>query len=165
MVIIGIDPGTRTTGFGIIKSEGSSLACIEYGAIANPQRLTPWECHARIFEGIEKLVREHRIDAAAVESQFFAKNARTSLKIGEARSAALIPITRARIPITEYAPKRVKQAVVGFGGAQKDQVQHMVHTLLNLRAEIKPEDASDALAIAICHAHHRTSLKLKASLT
>jgi len=153
MIILGIDPGTRTTGYGLVREEHNSLSCIEYGAIKNPARLNAWECHLRIADGIEKIIREYQIDCVAVESQFFYKNARTALRIGEARSVALLPATRAGIPITEYAPKRIKKALVGTGSATKEQVQHMVRTVLNVKEKITPEDAADALAIAICHFH------------
>jgi len=155
MLVIGIDPGTRSTGYGIIRVDGPRITCVEYGAIQNAARLSVWECHVRIYDGIAKLTQEYAVNAAAVESQFFFKNVLAVLRIGEARSAAMLPLTRAGVPIVEYAPRRVKQAVVGRGSATKPQVAAMVMTLLNLRAPIEPEDASDALAIALCHAHTR----------
>lgn len=153
MIVLGIDPGTRITGYGLVRDDHNVLTCIEYGAIKNPASLDAWKCHLKITDGIEKIIREYQIDCVAVESQFFFKNARTALRIGEARSVALLPVTRAGIPIAEYTPKRVKKAVVGTGTAQKEQVQHMVRTLLNIKDTITPEDAADALAIAICHIH------------
>jgi crossover junction endodeoxyribonuclease RuvC len=103
-----------------------------------------------------RLVQEYALEAVAVESQFFFKNAVAALRIGEARSAAMLPLSRAGLAIAEYAPRRVKQAVVGRGNATKDQVAAMVATLLNLRGPIEPADAADALAIALCHAQtHR----------
>jgi crossover junction endodeoxyribonuclease RuvC len=155
MLVIGIDPGTRSTGYGIVRIDGAQITCVEYGAIHNVARLSVWECHVRIYDGIAKLTQEYAINAAAVESQFFFKNALAVLRIGEARSAAMLPLTRAGVPIAEYAPRRVKQAVVGHGSATKPQVAAMVMTLLKLRVPIEPEDASDALAIALCHAHTR----------
>ena len=155
MIILGIDPGTRITGYGIIRDENSKISCIEYGAIKNPPKLTPWECQLRIFDGISKIIQEYAIDAVAVESQFFYKNARTALRLAEARSVALLPATKARLPIFEYTPKRVKQAVSGTGNARKDQVQLMVGVLLKITKKITPEDAADALGIAIAHAHNR----------
>ncbi|MCX7848455.1 MAG: crossover junction endodeoxyribonuclease RuvC, partial [bacterium] len=127
--------------------------CVEYGAIQSDTGCTPWECHVRIYEGIEQLVREYQLDAGAVESQFFFKNVRAALRIGEARSVAILPLTRAGVPVFEYAPSRVKQAVVGRGSARKEQVQFMIQRILNLREEVEPDDAADALALAICHAH------------
>jgi len=160
MIILGIDPGTRTTGYGIIRDEDGKISCIEYGAIKNPQKLNAWECQLRIFEGISKIIQEYKIDAVSVESQFFYKNARSALRIGEARSVALLPATNAGIPIFEYTPKRVKQAVVGTGTARKEQVQHMVGALLNISDKITPEDAADALGIAITHAHNNKFRKM-----
>jgi crossover junction endodeoxyribonuclease RuvC len=152
MMIMGIDPGTRSTGYGIVRWEESDAVCVEYGAIRSPARLSAWECHVRIVDGIAKLIQEYALDAVAVESQFFCKNVRTALRIGEARSVALLPVTRAGVPIFEYAPARVKQAVVGNGNARKEQVQGMVRSLLRIREAITPDDAADALAIALCHA-------------
>ena len=153
MIILGIDPGTRVTGYGIIRNEKSKLSCIEYGAIKNPAKFNAWECQLRIYEGISKIIQEYKIDAVAVESQFFYKNARAALRIGEARSVALLPATRAGLPISEYAPKRVKLAVCGTGTARKEQVQLMVGAMLNISGKITPEDAADALGIAIAHVH------------
>ncbi len=158
MIILGIDPGTRSTGYGIIRYEQGAMSCVEYGAIRSAAKLTAWECHVRIHDGVAQLAREYQLDAAAVESQFFFKNVQTALRIGEARSVALLPLTRAGVPVFEYAPSRVKQAVAGTGSARKEQVQFMVRTVLNVRGAIEPDDAADALALAICHAHaHRTA--------
>lgn len=155
MLVIGIDPGTRCTGYGIVRVEGARVTCVEYGAIRNAARLSAWECHVKIYDGVAKLAQEYALSAAAVESQFFFKNVLAVLRIGEARSAAMLPLTRAGVPIVEYAPRRVKQAVVGNGNATKQQVAAMVMTLLSLRTPIAPDDASDALALALCHAHTR----------
>ncbi len=153
MVVLGIDPGTRSTGYGIVRQEGASLSCVEYGSIQNKASLSVWQCHLSIADGIAHIVNEYSIDCAAVESQFFFKNPQTALRIGEARSVALLPVTRAGIAISEYSPTRVKKAVVGSGKARKEQVQHMVRTMLNLKSAVSPDDAADALAIAICHLH------------
>jgi len=153
MMIMGIDPGTRSTGYGIIRYEQGAMSCVEYGAIRSAVSISAWECHVRIYDGIAQLVREYKLDAAAVESQFFFKNVQTALRIGEARSAAVLPLTRAGVPVSEYAPSRVKQAVAGSGNARKEQVQFMVRTVLNIRGPVEPDDAADALALAICHAH------------
>jgi len=153
MLILGIDPGTRTTGYGIIRFDHGTAACVEYGTIENKASLTPWQCHVRIADGIARLVQEYTFDAAAVESQFFFKNPATALRIGEARAAAVLPVSRAGVVVFEYAPARVKQSVVGTGAARKEQVQAMVRTLLGLKEPVAQEDAADALAIALCHAH------------
>lgn len=153
MMIMGIDPGTRSTGYGIVRYERGELSCVEYGAIRNAATSSVWECHVRIYEGIAHLVREYRLDAGAVESQFFFKNVQAALRIGEARSVAILPLSQAGVPVYEYAPSRVKQAVVGRGSARKEQVQFMIRTMLNLRQAVEPDDAADALALAICHVH------------
>ena len=162
MIIIGIDPGTRITGYGIINEQDGVISCVEYGAIKNSPKLSVWECQLRIFDGISKIISEYKIDAVAVESQFFSKNPDSTMKIGAARSVALLPASRAGLPISEYAPKRVKKAIVGTGNATKSQMQHMIQKILNIREQITPEDAADALGIAVCHLHnHQLMERLK----
>lgn len=159
---MGIDPGTRITGYGIIRETNGIISCIEYGAIKNPQKLSVWECQLKIFDGISKIISEYKIDAVAVESQFFSKNPDSTMKIGAARSVALLPASRAAIPITEYTPKRVKKAIVGTGNATKAQMQLMIQKILNIKEKIVPEDAADALGIAVCHLHnYQLSQRLK----
>lgn len=153
MLVLGIDPGTRITGYGLVRSEGSSLECAEFGVVKNAASLSSQECYARIFEGIEEILKSYAVDTVAVESQFFSKNAHTALKIGEARCAAIMPAALRRIEIREYAPMRVKKAVVGIGSATKEQVQAMVLNMLQIRDRNMLPDASDALAIAVTHVH------------
>ncbi|MBO7542813.1 crossover junction endodeoxyribonuclease RuvC [bacterium] len=153
MLVLGIDPGTRITGYGLIRSEGSALECAEFGVIKNSQSLPLIECYARIFEGIDEILKGYDVSTVAVESQFFYKNARSALKIGEARSAAVLPAALRRIPVMEYSPTRVKKAVVGIGAATKDQVQGMIKNMLKIKNERMLPDASDALAIALTHIH------------
>jgi len=154
MIIMGIDPGTRTTGYGIINENNGIISCVEYGAIKNSLKLSVWDCQLRIFDGISKIIGEYEIDAIAVESQFFSKNPDSTMKIGAARSVALLPASRAGLTISEYAPTRVKKAIVGTGTATKVQMQHMIQKILGLREKVEPEDAADALGIAICHLHN-----------
>lgn len=153
MLVLGIDPGTRVTGYGLVRSEGNVLECAEFGVIKNSAALPLIECYARIFEGIDEIVKSYDVSTVAVESQFFYKNARSALKIGEARSAAVLPAALRRIPVLEYSPTRVKKAVVGIGAATKEQVQGMVKNMLKIKNEKMLPDASDALAIAITHIH------------
>lgn len=153
MLVLGIDPGTRVTGYGLVRSEGNVLECAEFGVIKNSAALPLIECYARIFEGIDEIVKSYDVSTVAVESQFFYKNARSALKIGEARSAAVLPAALRRIPVMEYSPTRVKKAVVGIGAATKEQVQGMVKNMLKIKNEKMLPDASDALAIAITHIH------------
>ena len=153
MLVLGIDPGTRVTGYGLVRSEMGAMECAEFGVIKNSANLPLVECYARIFEGIDELLKSYDVTTVAVESQFFYKNARSALKIGEARSAAVLPAALRRIPVMEYSPTRVKKAVVGIGAATKDQVQAMVTNMLRIKDTRMLPDASDALAIAITHIH------------
>ncbi|KAA9133501.1 crossover junction endodeoxyribonuclease RuvC [Marinihelvus fidelis] len=156
MRILGIDPGSRRTGVGIIEVSGREVVPVCYGVIRAgdgdfPERLRT------IFEGVRDLVRENRPDEVAVESVFVAHNAASAIKLGQARGAAICAAIERSLPVAEYAPRAVKQAVVGRGAADKAQVQHMVRVLLELK-ENPVEDAADALAVALCHHHTRGTL-------
>lgn len=152
MRIIGIDPGSRITGYGIISKEGNRLVHVDNGAIFTdaskdfPARLQ------KIYRGLTEVVEQYRPDAMAVENIFFATNVQSALKLGQARGAAIVAGVNAGLPVFEYSALQVKQAVVGHGRAAKEQVQKMLKVLLHL-PEIAQEDASDALAVAVCHAH------------
>jgi crossover junction endodeoxyribonuclease RuvC len=152
-IILGIDPGTQITGFGIIRSHAPGPQVLDYGCIRPPARLSCYERYLIIFNAIEALIEKYKPDALAIESQFVYRNAQTAMKLGIARGMALLAATRKQIPIFEYAPKKAKLAVVGTGNASKEQVQRMIQLLLNLPEPPTPEDAADALAIAICHSH------------
>jgi crossover junction endodeoxyribonuclease RuvC len=151
MRILGIDPGSRFTGFGIIEINGDRITPIHQGVIKAgtgefPQRL------GIIFSGIKDLIGEYAPDEMAIETVFVSKNAGSALKLGQARGAAMCAAISLGLPIAEYSPRSIKQAVVGRGGADKVQVQHMITVLLNLK-ERPVEDAADALAVALCHHH------------
>lgn len=152
MRILGIDPGSRITGYGIITKEGNRLIHVDNGAIFTdsakdfPSRLM------RIFHCLNDVIATYRPDVVAVENIFFSNNVQSALKLGQARGAAIVAGVNAGLAVHEYTALQVKQAVVGNGKAAKQQVQHMIKVLLNL-PEIAQEDASDALAVAICHAH------------
>ena len=151
--ILGIDPGSRVTGFGIVDFDGDRAAYVASGAVNS----TAGEFSDRlktIFDSISAIVDEYRPDVAAVESVFVSKSAGSALKLGHARSAAICATFGRDIGVVEYAPRAIKQAVVGTGGATKTQVQHMVVAMLRLQSEPSP-DAADALAAAICHGHQR----------
>ena len=152
MRVLGIDASLRSTGLGVVESDGSRLRAVEYGRIRNADRLLRSECLRRVAGGIEEMLTRTQPDAVAIEGVFAFKNVRTVVVLGEVRGAAILICTRAGLPVFEYPPRRVKQAVVGFGAADKQQVRQMVMQLLNLRAPPQ-EDASDALAIAITHLH------------
>lgn len=152
-IILGVDPGTQTTGYGIIETDLHTYTPLDYGCIRPPKKLTLHEKYGAIHEGIEHILDLYPIDAFAIETQFVYRNAQSALKLGMAKGVALLAATKRKIPIFEYAPKKAKLAVVGSGNATKSQVQRMIQTLLNLSEIPKPEDAADALALAICHAH------------
>jgi crossover junction endodeoxyribonuclease RuvC len=151
--VLGIDPGTAITGYGIVEGEGDSLTLVTYGAITTPANQPLPQRLQQIYRQLQALIAEWHPQSAAVEELFFSKNARTALVVGHARGVALLAITDAGLPIQEYKPAEVKQAVAGYGGAPKDQVQGMVQLLLGLEDIPRPDDAADALAVAICHFH------------
>ena len=150
--IIGIDPGSRVTGYGIIDSDRGQLGFVTCGVV----KTTPdYPFAARlneIFDGINEVVQIHNPDVAAVEDVFLSANPRTAIKLGQARGAAIVAAMQNGISVTDYSPRKVKQAVAGYGQAEKEQVQHMVRVLLRLKGQ-PSSDASDALAVAICHAN------------
>jgi crossover junction endodeoxyribonuclease RuvC len=152
MRVLGIDPGSRITGYGIIDKEGNRLIHVDNGAIfTDSQKDFPMRLQ-RIYRGLTEVIERFRPDAVAVENIFFATNVQSALKLGQARGAAIVAGVNAGLPVFEYTALQVKQAVVGHGRADKQQVQKMLKVLLNL-PEVAQEDASDALATAICHAH------------
>ena len=151
-VILGIDPGTRITGYGIIETDLRTHTPIDFGCIRPSPKLPLHERYALIHEGIKHLLDLYPIDALSVETQFVSRNAQRALKLGMARGVAILAATQKKIPIYEYAPKKAKVAVVGSGNATKGQVQRMMQTLLSLTELPTPEDAADALALALCHA-------------
>ncbi len=153
MIILGIDPGTAIAGYGILKSDGDELAVVAYGAITTP---SDWQMPRRlqhIYAELTALIRKYQPTDAVVEKLFFSKNVRTALSVGQARGVALLAAAQANVAIHEYTPLEIKQAVVGYGRADKNQIQQMVRMLLQLDSIPQPDDAADALAIAICHAH------------
>lgn len=152
MRILGIDPGSRITGYGIIEQQGSRLRHIDNGAIFTRSEDDLASRLKIIYDGLGRIIRDYAPEAVAVEQIFVAKNALSALKLGHARGAALLAGVNAGLPVFEYSALQVKSAVVGYGRASKEQVQQMVRSLIAL-PEIAQEDASDALAVAICHAH------------
>lgn len=161
--IIGIDPGLRATGWGVIEIAGSSLAFIEAGTIRSNSSDDLALRLCQLHDGLADILHRLRPVEAAVENTFVNKDAAATLKLGQARGAAMLAPARAGLPVAEYAPNAVKKAVVGSGHGDKRQIQLMVRTLLP-RARFDSEHAADALAIAICHAHSRKSARLAASL-
>ncbi len=154
MLVIGIDPGTAITGYGLVReSQDGSLNAVEYGVVTTspdlsmPQRLMV--LHRRLSE----IILLHRPQSGAVEKLFFQRNVRTAMNVGQGRGIALLTLAEADIDVAEYTPLEIKQAVAGYGGADKKQIQYMVRALLNLEKIPSPDDAADALAVAICHIH------------
>ena len=158
MIVLGLDPGLGTTGWGLIRAEGNRLSHLANGQLkTNPSATLP-ERLANLADQLEALLAEHRPDAAAVEEVFVNKNPQSTLKLGQARGVALMCAARRGIAVGEYAPTLVKKAVVGTGGAEKAQVHAMVCRILP-GAKIAGADAADALAVAITHAHHLASAR------
>ncbi len=154
--ILGIDPGSRRTGYGVIEIEKSKSTWIAHGHIATEaqdvsQRL--WKINQKLCE----IIQEYLPHEAAIEQVFMSQNPQSALKLGQARGAALVAVAHYALPVAEYSPRQIKQAVAGYGAAEKTQVQYMIKLILGLKTTIQA-DAADALAIAICHSHYRTLL-------
>lgn len=152
MIIIGIDPGTQITGYGIIESNNGSYRAIDYGCVRPPPSLKLSDRYLIISNGVEELLEKYRPDVLVVETQYVHKNVQSAIKLGMARGIVIVAAKRRGIAIFEYSPTKAKNAVVGNGRASKVQVQGMVKLLLHLDVIPSPEDAADALALAICHA-------------
>ncbi len=149
---LGIDPGTATTGYGLVRLlPDGELAAVSYGIISTPKEATPSARLEMLFDDLTRLLKKHKPDTAAVEKIFFSSNVKTALAVGQARGVVMLCIQKAGIEPFEYTPNEVKQAVAGYGSADKRQVQEMVRALLQLDSIPKPDDAADALAIAITH--------------
>jgi crossover junction endodeoxyribonuclease RuvC len=152
-VVLGLDPGTASTGFGVICVVGNRLRALEYGVVETPAGVPLEQRLERIYGEIEGLLGRHRPVATAVESLFFNTNVRTALAVGHARGVTLLACSQAGCEVFEYTPQQVKQAVVGYGRATKEQVMEMVRVLLGLSETPRPDHAADALGVAICHAN------------
>ena len=154
MRVLGIDPGSETTGWGVVEGDGRRYRLIEYGTVKSVPRERFSARLLKISDGIESLIAQFKPDAFSIEEAFYATNVKVALKLGQVRGVALLAAERARVEIFEYSPRLIKQTVVGYGNAEKHQVQEMVRVLLSLDKIPEPHDAADALAIAICHFHH-----------
>lgn len=152
MIVLGIDPGTRSTGFGLLEVEGSKERALGHGVIEAGEGLSHPQRLERIYEGLLEVLEAHRPDECAVEMPIFAGNAQAMLKLGRAQAAAMLAAMHREVPVTQYTPAEVKKSVTGNGNASKEQVAFMVRRLLAL-PELRQHDASDALAVALCHAH------------
>ena len=153
MIILGIDPGYAIVGWGVIEYNGSKFRTLGYGSIQTPAGMPTVERLERIYIGMNELIKKYKPDEMAVEELFFNTNSKTAIVVAEARGIILLSARVNGVNISEYTPLQVKQAVVGYGRAEKKQVITMVTSLLNLPSPPKPDDTADALAIAVCHAH------------
>jgi len=154
MLAIGIDPGTAITGYGLVREEqDGSLSVVDYGVIKTSADEKMPERLVQLYHNLKGVINLHSPQSGAVEKLFFARNVSTALTVGQARGIALLALAESGVTIAEYSPNEVKQAVAGFGGADKRQVQKMVQALLELDQIPQPDDAADALAVAICHLH------------
>lgn len=161
MTVVGFDPGTATTGYGVVSSdEKGSLLCRSYGAFTTPPTLSTGKRLERLYADVSRLLNAWRPDVAAVEELFFKNNVTTGIHVAQARGVVLLACAHADVPVVGYKPTEVKRGVVGVGRASKEQVQYMVRVLLRLRETPQPDDAADALAVAICHLHVGSSVKV-----
>ena len=161
MVVIGIDPGTATTGYGILRELGDGqLEVIEYGVILTPAHQPMHERLLELYQRLNEIIILHRPESGAVEKLFFQRNVRTAMSVGQGRGVVLLALAKQGRQVSQNTPNEVKQAVVGYGGADKKQVQEMVRMLLELDSNPEPDDAADALAIAICHIHTANTQRL-----
>jgi crossover junction endodeoxyribonuclease RuvC len=154
MRVLGIDPGSQTTGWGVVEGNGRRYSLVAFGSIRASSSLKFSTRLLKMCNGLEEVIAEHRPDACALEDAFLATNVKVSMKLGQVRGVALLVAERAGLEICEYSPRLIKQTVVGYGNAEKHQVQEMVRLLLSLKSVPSPHDAADALAVAICHFHH-----------
>lgn len=154
MRIIGIDPGYAIMGYGIVDYKGSRFTPVEYGSITTDAHTPNEERLMILYDELTRIIKEYRPDEASIEELFYNTNATTAIMVGEARGTALLACAKAGIKISEYTPLQIKSSLTGYGRADKKQVQTMVKMILNLNKVPKPDDTADALAAAICHAHH-----------
>jgi len=160
MIILGVDPGTATMGYGILEKSGNRFRALAYGALETPKTIPAHERLLALYRGLRGLCETYQPDVLVTEQLLFQTNRRTAIAVARAAGIALLVAAEQGIEWREYTPLQVKQAVTGYGGADKRQVQTMVQRLLGLETLPKPDDAADALAIAICHAHHAVLSRL-----
>lgn len=154
MLVLGVDPGTATTGYGLVRdTPAGDLQVVDFGVILTPAGLDMEKRLLSLYDQLTSLILLHRPHTGAVEKLFFSRNVTTAISVGQARGVILLALAQSSLPVGEYTPMQVKQSVAGYGGADKHQVQEMVRVLLDLPDIPRPDDAADALAIAICHLH------------
>jgi crossover junction endodeoxyribonuclease RuvC len=155
MRVLGLDPGTATTGYGIIDGDGDALTLVTYGVIATPARTAMAVRLQQIYEELSALIEAYQPDAAGIEKLFFGRNVTTAITVGQARGVLLLALAHAGLPIGEYEPARIKESITGYGNADKAQMQLMVRHLLDLDETPRPDDAADGLAVAITHYNYQ----------
>lgn len=153
MLTLGIDPGTAATGFGLVRQQGDKLLQIECGCITTTPKDNAQERLGKIYHALKMLIAKHKPDAVAVERLYFGENSKSAMAVGQARGMALLAAAEGKVPVSEYTPLEVKMSITGYGRAEKKQIQQMVRILLKLEDIPRPDDAADALAVAICHLH------------
>lgn len=155
MRILGLDPGTATTGYGVVDVEDGQLTAVTYGVIKTSARDPMPQRLQTIERGLKQLLADYRPDSAGIEEVFFGRNVTTAITVGQARGVLILTLANAGVPISEYSPPKIKDAVTGYGKADKSQVQLMVRNLLHLEETPRPDDAADGLAVAITHYHYQ----------
>src|SRR5437764_11849652 len=165
MIVLGIDCGSEITGYGVVDGAEGKLRYVDAGAIrASARHALPAKLHS-IFSALQQVIEKHHPDCVAIENVFYAVNAKSALKLGHVRGVAMLAASSAGLAVAEYAPLSIKSAVVGYGKAEKSQVQSMVMRLLDLKIKPDPPDVADALAIAICHIHTAATLRKQGAST
>ena len=154
MRVLGIDPGSETLGWGVVEGSGLKYSLVEYGTVKSSPRDAFSKRLLKIYNGVSEVIEKFQPDSISVEEAFYAVNVKVALKLGQVRGVVLLLGEKSSLEIGEYSPRLIKQTVVGYGNAEKHQVQEMVRILLRMKAVPEPHDAADALAIAICHFHH-----------
>lgn len=154
MRVLGIDPGSETLGWGVVEGSGLKYVLVDYGTVKSSPKDAFSKRLLKIYDGVEAVINKFQPDVISVEEAFYATNVKVALKLGQVRGVVLLVGEKHNLEISEYSPRLIKQTVVGYGNAEKHQVQEMVRLLLKLKAVPQPHDAADALAIAICHFHH-----------
>ena len=151
--ILGIDPGYAILGYGVVEQKGNHFQALDYGAVTTPKDMPMPQRLERLYESLREIIEEQRPEVASIEKLYFSTNAKTAINVGQARGVAILACMKGGLEIAEYTPLQIKQALVGYGKAEKKQVQFMVKAMLNLAEVPKPDDTADALAAAICYGH------------
>ena len=154
MRVLGIDPGSETLGWGVVEGSGLKYSLVDFGTVKSSPKEAFSKRLLKIYTGVEAVIEKYKPDVVSVEEAFFATNVKVALKLGQVRGVVLLMGEKAGLEISEFSPRLIKQTVVGYGNAEKHQVQEMVRLLLKMKTVPQPHDAADALAIAICHFHH-----------